>query len=131
LLTLPGSGPWVRLTRSYLRDTRSLPVNTSPVARWILFFIKDTWHVPETRFLRNATAEVLGEFTKLWKRLPASSWPYATTRLPLDWFSLDSIFDVFRKSVEKIQVSLKSDKNNGYFTWRTMYIYGNISLNYS
>ena len=27
----------------------------------------------------------------------------------------------FRKCVEKIQVSLKSDKNNGYFTWRPMY----------
>ena len=25
---------------------------------------------------------------------------------------------VFRKSVEKIQVSLQSDKNNGHFTWR-------------
>jgi hypothetical protein len=25
---------------------------------------------------------------------------------------------IFRKSVAKIQVSLKSDKNNGYFTWR-------------
>jgi len=29
---------------------------------------------------------------------------------------------IFRKSVEKIQVSLKSDKNKGYFTWRQMYI---------
>jgi len=27
-------------------------------------------------------------------------------------------FKYFRKSVEKIQVSLKSDKNNGYFIWR-------------
>jgi hypothetical protein len=26
--------------------------------------------------------------------------------------------EMFRKSVEKVQVSLKSDKNNGYFTWR-------------
>ena len=25
---------------------------------------------------------------------------------------------IFRKSVEKVQVSLKSDKNKGYFTWR-------------
>jgi len=33
--------------------------------------------------------------------------------------------------VEKIQVSLKSDKNNGYFTLRPMYIYDNISLNSS
>jgi hypothetical protein len=36
---------------------------------------------------------------------------------------------VFRKSVHKIQVSLKPDKNNGYFTWRPIYIYSNISLN--
>ena len=25
-------------------------------------------------------------------------------------------YEIFRKSVEKIQLSLKSDKNNGYFT---------------
>ena len=37
-----------------------------------------------------------------------------------------SIF--FSKSVVKIQVSLKSDKNNGYFTWRPMYIFDHISL---
>ena len=30
---------------------------------------------------------------------------------------------IVRKSVEKIQVSLKSDKNNGYFTWRSMCIF--------
>ena len=35
-------------------------------------------------------------------------------------------FDIwvfFSKSFEKIQVSLKSDKNNGQFTWRPVYIY--------
>jgi hypothetical protein len=37
---------------------------------------------------------------------------------------------IFRKSVEKIQVSLKSDKNKGYFTWRPICIY-DISLNSS
>jgi len=26
-------------------------------------------------------------------------------------------------------MSLKSDKTNSYFTWRSMYFYGNISLN--
>jgi hypothetical protein len=35
---------------------------------------------------------------------------------------------IFRKYVEKIQISLKCDKNNGYFTWRPVYIYDNISL---
>ena len=34
----------------------------------------------------------------------------------------------FRKSVEKIQVSLKSDKNNGYFTRRPIRMLGNISF---
>jgi hypothetical protein len=38
---------------------------------------------------------------------------------------------IFRKYVEKIQVILKCDEKNGYFTWRLTYIYGNISLNYS
>jgi len=35
---------------------------------------------------------------------------------------------VFRKSVEKIQISLKSDKNNGHFTRRPIHIFYNISL---
>ena len=38
---------------------------------------------------------------------------------------------ISRKSVEKIPVPLKSDKNNGYFTWRRLYIYDDISLNSS
>ena len=37
----------------------------------------------------------------------------------------------FRKLVENIQVSSKSDKNNTYFTWITMCIYDNTSLNSS
>jgi hypothetical protein len=36
---------------------------------------------------------------------------------------------IFRKSVEKVRVLLKSDENNGYFTWRTTDIY-DISLNF-
>jgi len=38
---------------------------------------------------------------------------------------------IFRKSVEKIQVSLQSDKNNGYFIWRPVYINDNILLSSS
>jgi hypothetical protein len=34
-----------------------------------------------------------------------------------------SYLRVFRKSVEKVQVLLKSDKNNGYFTWKSMHFY--------
>ena len=37
-------------------------------------------------------------------------------------------FITFRKSVEKINVSLESDKNKGHFTWRPIYIFDRISL---
>jgi len=36
---------------------------------------------------------------------------------------------IFRKSVEKIHFSINSDKNNGYFTWKPMYICDTVSLN--
>jgi len=38
---------------------------------------------------------------------------------------------IFPKYVQKIQVSLKSDKNNGYFTWRPTCIFDYISLSSS
>ena len=37
----------------------------------------------------------------------------------------------FRKYVGKKQISLKPNKNKGYFTWRRFYIYDNISLHSS
>jgi hypothetical protein len=32
-------------------------------------------------------------------------------------------FSIFQNSVEKIEISLKSDKNQGYFTWRSILIF--------
>ena len=57
-----------------------------------------------------------------------SAWNSSTSKSDFDkiWY-----LGSFRKSVEKIQVSLKSGKNNEYFTWRRFDIYGNISLNSS
>ena len=37
---------------------------------------------------------------------------------------------IFRKSLEKIQVSWKSDKNKWYFTWRPIYIFFIISRSF-
>ena len=37
----------------------------------------------------------------------------------------------FRKSVAVIRVSLKSDKNNGHFTLRPIYVFDHISLSSS
>jgi len=54
--------------------------------------------------------------------------PHGTTRFSLYGFSWKFLFDYFRKYVDKIQVSLKSDKNSGYFTRRPIYIFYHISL---
>ena len=40
-------------------------------------------------------------------------------------------FNIFWKPVEKMQVSLKFDKNNGYCIQTRFHIYDNISLNSS
>lgn len=57
--------------------------------------------------------------------------PFGATRLHWTDFLGIWYFRIFRKYVEKIPVWLKSGKKNGYFTWRPVYIYGSISLNYS
>jgi hypothetical protein len=54
-------------------------------------------------------------------------------KLGSHWTDFHEIWDlcIFRKPVEKIQVSLKHGKNNGYSTWRPIYIFHHISLNFS
>jgi hypothetical protein len=50
--------------------------------------------------------------------------PQRNNSAPAGWIFMK--FDTwffFSKSVEKIQVSLKSDKNNGHFTWRPMCVH--------
>jgi len=51
-------------------------------------------------------------------RVCQSDRSQGTTQLQLDGFSLKVLFDFFFfvKSVEKVRVSLKSDRNNGHFT---------------
>jgi hypothetical protein len=41
---------------------------------------------------------------------------------PLRIFMKFDVWEFFEKSANKIQVSLKSDKNNGFVTWRTINI---------
>ena len=46
-------------------------------------------------------------------------------QLRFHWLDFHEIWylDGFRECIEKIQVLLKSDMNNGYFTWRLFHIY--------
>jgi hypothetical protein len=50
---------------------------------------------------------------------------HGTTRLPLDGFSLNLIFEhfFFENLLRKIQVSSKSGKNKGSFAWGPVYIF--------
>jgi hypothetical protein len=55
---------------------------------------------------------------------------YGTTRLPLDEFHEIWYLNIFRKFVQKIKVSLKSGKNNGYFAWKPIHIFYHTWLNF-
>ena len=50
-------------------------------------------------------------------------------KLGSHWVDFHEIWylSIFQRSVKKLQVSSKSDKNNGYFTWRSIYIFEIIS----
>ena len=66
------------------------------------------------------------------KLLEAPSCPSVRMeQLGFHWTEFDdtSYLSFFRNCVEKFQVSLKSDENNGYFAWRCFHFYANISLN--
>ena len=77
---------------------------------------------------------LLGAFVKLRKATVSfvmSVCPFVRMeQLGSHWTDFHEILflSIFRKSVEKNQVSLKSDPNNWYFTWRPMYIHDSISL---
>jgi hypothetical protein len=75
----------------------------------------------------------LGAFAlaELWKATLCLVRSIYVKQLGYHWTYFHDIWclNIFRKSVENVQVALKSDKNNGYFMWRRMNNYGNISLN--
>ena len=92
---------------------------------YINFLLHETWFLDLLRWF-------LGAFAKLRKVIISvmsvclSAWNNSapTGRI----FMKFGIWGFFRKTVQNIHVSLKYYKNNGYFTWRPIYIFGRISL---
>ena len=80
---------------------------------------------------------VLYAFTRLRKSIISFVMSVCSSihseQLVSHWMHFNKIWylNIFRESVEKIQVSLQSDKNIRYFTWSPMYIYGRTSLSSS
>jgi hypothetical protein len=76
-----------------------------------------------------------GAFAKLRnanKSFVMSVRPHATTWLPLEGFWVKLDISAFFENLYRIShVLLKSDKNNGHFTCRPIYIFDNISLSSS
>jgi len=101
---------------------RSHNVLTSPaiITEWYQFIRRQNF-LDAFAKMRKATVSFL-------MSVRLSIRPHGITLLPLDGFSTNLISGYFRKSVEKIQVRLKSDKNIGYLTWRPMNKYDKISL---
>ena len=60
--------------------------------------------------------------------VPPSVCPHGKIRLPLEGFSWNLIFEYLSKTIEKLQVSLKQESNNGCLTWRLLDIFEHISL---
>jgi len=84
-------------------------------------------------WLCYSVSSFVGTFAKLQKAtvsfvmsLCLSAWNSAAV---IGWiFVKFDIWVFFETSVEKIQISLKSDKNEGYFIWRLIYVFDHISL---
>ena len=84
---------------------------------------------------RTNFSSFLRRFRKIAKSnyLTLSCLSVRMQQLGFHWMDFREIWYlmVFLKSVEKTQVLLKSDKNNGHFTWRPIYIFDHISLSSS
>jgi len=96
------------------------------------------WSPSYTSKLNNRMCDFLGTFAKLRKTAINFVMSVCLSIYPSSWNNLAAterflwilIFEFFRKSVEKIQVSWKSAKNDGYFTWRPIRILYHVSLSY-
>ena len=77
--------------------------------------------------VRVFSLRVFANLRKPTIRLLCPTVRWNSLALSPDGFSWNLIFEkIFRNFIEKIQVSLKSDKNNRYFTWRPIYIFDHI-----
>jgi hypothetical protein len=128
-------------TRPYLYDSQDEPTKAPCSNSW---FSHVSFHPPFKRVQKQTSGgggcqslsrtwlpRLAKKFSIFYRSRMFINFSQQPTNIP--YWLLDLIFEIFfffRKSVEKIQLWLKYDKNIGYFTWRPMYIC-DISLNSS
>jgi hypothetical protein len=101
---------------------------------WTWEMMTEMW---KTAYSFKGQASFVGAFVKLRKAtisfVMSVRLSVSMERLGSHWTQFHEIWylSIFWKMVQKIQVSLKSHKNNRYFTWRPIYIFYHISPNSS
>ena len=95
---------------------------------YLIYLSEVSWKVCEKTIANLITLKARSQNFKFWVFAAIISvFPNETSRKPNDWLSCNLIFYYFWKSVEKVQIPFKSDKQIGQFTWRHIWIYYNIS----
>ena len=103
-------------------------IRSLPVSIWYLVSRSSINHIePGVFFFSCAFAKLRKASSCPSVRLSARNKSAPTGRI---FIKLD-VCEFFRKYVEKIQVSFKSNKSNGYYTYRPIYIFDHISLSSS
>ena len=106
---------------------RHIPIKICTRYPWNVSKFSKDWRKRQWCFtyegkLWRERSRYLGAFAKLRK----GTICFVMSRLPMEGFLWNLIFEYFRKHAEKIKVSLKSD-----FTWRPIYIFDHISISAS
>jgi hypothetical protein len=110
---------------------------------WLLSVVLRAWRNNRITSNRITTASLhilpnslFGAFAKLRKATMSFVMSVCLSVRPPTWNNSaptgrifrNFMFEYFLKSIWKIQVSLKSDKNSGHFTWSPINIFDHISL---
>ena len=114
VLAISSSGYYARARARAHTHTRSSVVN-SPLSRIICVFLAVFVKLKKTTMIFVMCVRL-------------SAWINSTSTGRI--FVKFGIW-IFFENIEKIQVSLKSDKNESYFTWRLIHIFDHTSLNSS
>jgi hypothetical protein len=124
----------IRLQRVKVSDCLPLititDIQSSYTKQIVLLLINS--HLTDTRFFFSHARSQNYE-----RRLLASSGLFVclsvpmhgTTRLLLDGFSWNLIFEYFSKICRENSNFIKTDQNKGHFTWKPTYSYDHMSLN--
>ena len=85
------------------------------------------WHFDWSSLFLGAFAKLQNTTISFVMSVYSSVCRHRAPRFPLEGFDEISYLTIFQKPIEKIQISLKSDKNNGHFLSRQYIFLSHVS----